>query len=126
MSEAVENTVVNSGYMRCVAQFGTTCKIYKTWKITMEECSYSKVTGCFSRFLNCTNVTKSRKTSQWSRRLKKGIPNNNWLPSIWLKQFRSLFLSKAFWWRPYMQSVEFVFIMISLVVVPKHQQTQAL
>ena len=27
----------------------------------MEECSYSKVTGCFSRFLNCTNVTNRAK-----------------------------------------------------------------
>ena len=38
----------------------------KTWKTTMEECLFLKVTliyGCFSRFLNCPIGTKSCKAS---------------------------------------------------------------
>ena len=54
------------------APFGTICKILKTWKTPLEECYFwyscrlLKVTlhhGCFSRFLNCTNGTKSRNAS---------------------------------------------------------------
>ena len=42
--------------MWCVARFGTNCTIYKAWKTPMKE--------CFSRFLNCTDASKSRKASQ--------------------------------------------------------------
>ena len=54
----------------CVARFATICTILKTWKIT-RSVTFSKVAGykvtllhrCFSHFLNCTNGTKSQKTS---------------------------------------------------------------
>ena len=54
----------------CVARFGTICTILKTWKNT-RSVTFSKVAGykvtllhrCFSHFLNCTNGTKSHKTS---------------------------------------------------------------
>ena len=68
---------LTSFYKWCVTRFGTFCTILKTWKTLMEECYFYlscrlqpafllKVTllhGCFSRFLNCTNGTKSRKAS---------------------------------------------------------------
>ena len=42
--------------MRCFARFGTICTIKKNVKNTLA--------WVFSRFLNCTNSTKSRNASQ--------------------------------------------------------------
>ena len=58
----------SSNNIWCAARFGIICTIQKTWKTPMEECCFIKVTStvlfeCFSRFLNFTNGTKSRKTS---------------------------------------------------------------
>ena len=59
--------------MRCFARYSTICSIYKkcekhVWSVTFSKVAgFTKVThpihGCFSHFLNCTNGTKSRKTS---------------------------------------------------------------
>ena len=40
--------------------------IWKNMKTSIEECYFCKVAGygCFSRFLNCTNGTKSHNASQ--------------------------------------------------------------
>ena len=40
--------------------------IWENMKTSMEECYFCKVAGygCFSRFLNCTNGTKSHNASQ--------------------------------------------------------------
>ena len=73
--------------MWCIVRFSTMCTILKTWKTPMEEYYFCrlkpatllKVTvlhGCFSRFLNCTNGTKSRNTPHirskvWLRFLKQ-------------------------------------------------------
>ena len=53
-----------------IARFGFICTIWKTWKTPMEEClkpatllKWHSYIGCFSRFLNCTNGTKSRNAS---------------------------------------------------------------
>ena len=47
--------------MWCIARFGTTCTISKMCRL--KPATLLKLTllhGCFSRFLNCTNGTKSR------------------------------------------------------------------
>ena len=49
--------------MWCVAQFGTICTILKTWKHPATLLKLTHFHGCFSRFLNCTNGTKSRNAS---------------------------------------------------------------
>ena len=50
-----------------VARFGAICTILKTWKTTvLKPATLLKVSllhGCFSRYLNCANVTKSRNAS---------------------------------------------------------------
>ena len=71
----LQNKSIYCFYMWCFAQFGTICTIQKKkkkGKTSMEECYFYrlqpetllKVTllhGCFWRFSNCTNSTKSRK-----------------------------------------------------------------
>ena len=58
-----------------LVQFGTICTILKSEKHQSRSVTFSKVAvfnlqkvtlvhGCFSRFLNCTNGTKSRNASQ--------------------------------------------------------------
>ena len=63
------------------ARFGTICTILKSWKTPIEKCyiqqscrfllvTLLKITlvhGCFLRFLNCTNGTKSCKASHMSK-----------------------------------------------------------
>ena len=54
-------------YMWYFAPFAAICTVQKTWKASLfQPATLIKVTlldGCFSRFLNCTNGTKSRKAS---------------------------------------------------------------
>ena len=66
---------LRNSHMWCFAPFGTICTVLKnTWKTLMEECFFNKVAGfnftncntspwVFSRFLSCTNGTKSSKVS---------------------------------------------------------------
>ena len=61
--------LASSIFMWCFARFGTICTILKMWKHPWRSITFSKVLkvallhGSFSRFLNCTNVTKSRNAS---------------------------------------------------------------
>ena len=54
--------------MWCFAQFGTIYTILKTWRTLIEEYYFLQLfLGCFSRFLNCTNGSKSCKVSLCTR-----------------------------------------------------------
>ena len=69
-------------HMSCFARFDTICKTWKMWKkshgkalllvkLQHQPATLLKVTllyECFSRFLNCTNGTKSGKVSHMSNR----------------------------------------------------------
>ena len=58
----------NFEYLWCFARFDTICSIQKTWKHPWRDFSKSNTTSwVFFTFLNCTNVTKSRKTSHLLR-----------------------------------------------------------
>ena len=53
--------------------------------IQFKKCCFCKVTplhGCFSRFLNCTNGSKSRKASQMYQR--RNGTRNAWKGWIWI------------------------------------------
>ena len=68
----------------------------------MEECFFSKVAGfatllkvallhgCFSRFLNCTNGTKSRKASHMHVALVSGTSRPGPLQTSELKSFATV------------------------------------
>ena len=106
-------------YMIYVARFGTICSIWNTWKTPMEVLLLLKFqpqafnftksnTRVFSRFLNCTNDTKSCKASHICRQsylgsssvrdLAKWFHLSVWVPdanmfvkdNIWMKQRRGV------------------------------------
>ena len=56
-------------YIRCFLQFDTIWTIQKTWKTPrLTLLKVILLHGCFSRFLSCTNGTKSRKISHLKSR----------------------------------------------------------
>ena len=83
--------------MWCVVRFGTICTILKVGKTTRrKKCnlqeSLPKVTllhGYFSRFLNCTIVTKSRNTFDMTRTYEVKVLWNTLRPFLHLL-FRSV------------------------------------